>query len=73
MLEVFKLQRALSGPGPMLVYNRARSVEVLLDETPDVAALFAEHGPKVYVVGQVRADEILEIVETIPRRQWPLW
>lgn len=67
--DVFKVQRPMGGPGPVLVYNRSRDVYAQMPLTPDLAAAMGNQY-KIYVRAYINSDGVLQIIEHLGWQPW---
>lgn len=72
--EIFKVQRCLVPPdGPVLIYNKDRSIQTQLNLPLDVILhIFRDvFTVKVYIKGYLGKDHLLHISEILD--EWPEW
>lgn len=67
--DVFKIQRPMGGPGPVLIYNKDHSVYAMTPMTPEIAKVM-ETDYKSYVKASISEDGILQVVEKLSWQPW---
>lgn len=67
--DVFKIQRPMGGPGPVLIYNKDHSVFAQTPMTPEIAKVMGTDY-KSYVKASISEDGILQISEKLSWQPW---
>lgn len=67
--EIFKVQKPINTSGPVLIYNKSRSIFSQIAITQEIAKYMGTDF-KIYVRGHVDDDGILQIEEKVPNQRW---
>lgn len=70
MKEVWKLQRPLSGPGPVLAYNKGKRREMLIYPTGVGMDAIFEGAAKVYVEAEATDEGTLIVHHRVEPEDW---
>lgn len=67
---IVKLQRPLSHPdGAILAYDQYRRTEAMLEQTPEIRALFGAKF-KIFAEANKTPDGSLDVIRVVPDRGW---